>query len=408
MSYRSNAIDEGPRSYRNRTVLRLITAFVLLALTADFVVRYTGSVGLGGLIDVDGTTSSMVPATPHTDLRRYYDELTSEEDRRRDVNDVNTLAVHRWLGRNRSTTQHYELVRDAVQKFSRRAGERRSPREKTLSVLDAGCGLGAGLVYFEQTEPTWDLVGVTLSSAQFRFVKKLLGEESLDRASTTPGGRHAFRAYLCSFDDLDSPEQSTSGAEGRPDPPVVSVLRGKKFDVIYAIESLVHSPDLRKTLKHWSDHLASGGVVVVIDDFLTVEGKGRDGRGDHGGRSRGKGAVSVSSSSSSSTSSGRKGAGKDEEDPDISGFRAAWILPSLTTLTDFQTIAAHLGFEIVDNRDIGQAYHVVELNYNSIAPPPPQAASASEHQAWRGTVFRQRAMVFGKLEYRMLVLKKPE
>ena len=48
---------------------------------------------------------------------------------------------------------------------------------------------------------------------------------------------------------------------------------------------MVHSPDLAHTLKTWSDHLAKGGVVAVIDDFLASSaseddiGVGYDGGG---------------------------------------------------------------------------------------------------------------------------------
>ena len=41
--------------------------------------------------------------THGSSLPDYYDALDREERSKRDASDVNTLAVHRWLGRNHST-----------------------------------------------------------------------------------------------------------------------------------------------------------------------------------------------------------------------------------------------------------------------------------------------------------------
>lgn len=163
------------------------------------------------------------------DLNKYYNALTSEEDLQRKPQDVNTLAVHRWLGRERSTTEHYKLILAAAG-----LGHRRQPPR----VMDAGCGLGAGLLWIAGQHPDWSLEGYTVSQAQYNYSRDRLND-------------HRFKMLLRSYDDP----------------------AGQPYDLIFSIEALVHSQDLARTLRAWAAHLTPGGRVVVIDDFVA---RGRD------------------------------------------------------------------------------------------------------------------------------------
>ena len=158
-------------------------------------------------------------------VQRYYDELE------RTPSHTRSLAMHRWLGVNRSTSVHYELVRAELRRNMRTlqtfGGD---PR-----VLDAGCGIAGALLWFEEREPQWSLIGYTLSHEQAKYI-----------ATKLPA--HRFKVKQRSFDEL----QMT-------------------FDGIYSIEAVHHSPDLNKTLRVWAEHLSPGGVITIIDDF-TADG----------------------------------------------------------------------------------------------------------------------------------------
>eukprot|EP00928_Gymnodinium_smaydae_P039456 TRINITY_DN26951_c0_g1_i1.p1 TRINITY_DN26951_c0_g1~~TRINITY_DN26951_c0_g1_i1.p1 ORF type:complete len:909 (-),score=81.97 TRINITY_DN26951_c0_g1_i1:175-2901(-) len=162
------------------------------------------------------------------DLKTYYNKLTEDERRKRNPSDLATYAVHRWMGRKRSTLVHYELVHESIK-------DGLKWNQADLRVFDAGCGLGAGLMWFEKREPTWNLVGHTVSEEQYTWIMNDLPP-------------HRFKVALESYDK----------------PPVV----GRLFDVFYSLEAAIHSPDLSHTLRMWSSRLREGGLVVIIDDFL--------------------------------------------------------------------------------------------------------------------------------------------
>ncbi|MCX7933339.1 MAG: class I SAM-dependent methyltransferase, partial [Rhodovarius sp.] len=110
-------------------------------------------------------------------------------------------------------------------------------------VLDAGCGYGATMLDLAP-ELGGEWLGITLSAVQVRRGQA----EAAARGLT---GR--VRLQLGSYDDPP------------PGP----------FDWIYAIESLIHSPDPAATLRALARVLAPGGVLTVVDDMpedgLTAE-----------------------------------------------------------------------------------------------------------------------------------------
>jgi len=161
------------------------------------------------------------------DLNKYYNTLI-QSDSKRNPNEIKTYAVHRWMGKERSTLIHYELILDTIQQFQ---------SERDLHILDAGCGLGAGLMWFETYGPkSMQLTGHTISSEQLNFINNLPS--------------HKFKAELKSYDDLDEYTNN--------------------LDVIYSIEAFIHSPDETNTLKQWSKSLKDNGIIIIIDDFLNV------------------------------------------------------------------------------------------------------------------------------------------
>lgn len=264
------------------------------------------------------------------DVNKYYNKLI-ESDSKRNPNDIKSYAVHRWMGKDSSTLIHYELILAVIHQFFEDA------ENLDLRLLDAGCGLGAGLMWFETNGPsTWNLIGHTISTAQLDFIEKLPS--------------HKFNAVLKSYDDLSVYNDSN-----------------KPFDVIYSIEAFIHSPNERHTLQTWSNALADQGLIVIIDDFLSV--------------------------------------GVDKNADDIQLFSKAWMGNVLQTTTSLNEIAEQFSLDLVIDRDLGSEYQIIKRNYGNklpiIAP-----TETKHHQGWLGSGMRQRLMVEGKLTYRMVVFQK--
>lgn len=196
-------------------------------------------------------------------------------------------------------------------------------------VLDAGCGAGSGLLWLHQSEPTWEVHGYTVSDVQYKFATRDVGLQTM---------------HLRSYDDLED-----------------------SWDAVYAIESLVHSPNLSYTLHNWASHLAPGGVIAIIDDFVSPTGS--------------------------------------LHDCDVQAFQTGWMIPSLTTSEDMIAQASVHGLMLAKERNIGTEYNIVGANYHGKAPPMPTSWTASTMPYIAGDA-RRRAMVHGKLEYKLLLFQK--
>lgn len=174
------------------------------------------------------------------DLNTYYNEL--EMDIKRNPKQIGDYAVHRWMGPKRSKVEQNQIMHDAAHRHLPLDAQTTAASSK-LQVLDAGCGLGSGLMWMEQNEPEWDLTGHTISKGQIQFIDEKIPE-------------HKFRVNLRSYDDLDD---------------------NRNYNFIYSIEAFIHSPSAEATLKEWSDHLSEGGIIAIIDDFVET---GVDPKGD--------------------------------------------------------------------------------------------------------------------------------
>lgn len=256
------------------------------------------------------------------DINAYYNSL--EKDHKRDPNNIAKYAVHRWIGEKRSTVEHYKLLQGAIKRFHAKPNS-------ALRGLDAGCGLGSGLMWMDQNQPHWKMTGHTLSEDQLKFINEELPE-------------HKFDVKLKSYDKLD-----------------------EEYDFMYSIEALIHSPDVTKTIKEWSDHLAPGGVIVIIDDFMSV--------------------------------------GASKEDEEVVYFAKSWLANTLITPTELGKIGRKMGLHVVEDMNLGTIYRINELNYRNTMPVI-SPDKGKGHQGWMGSKLRQRLMLLGKLTYNMVVLQK--
>jgi len=193
------------------------------------------------------------------------------------------------------------------------------------------------LMFFEQRHPDWEMTGNTISEEQYKFIESKLP-------------KHNFHVNLRSYDDID-------GSEGEK----------TTYDVIFSIEALIHSTDITKTMKEWVDHIAPGGIIVIIDDYVSE--------------------------------------GVDKNDNDIQAFSKSWLANVLITPTEFEKLANSFGLEMVENRDLLAEYEIVKINYRNNKPMIKPVADRN-HQGWMGSKWRQRLTVEGKLAYNMIVLQK--
>lgn len=168
----------------------------------------------------------------HQQLPEYYDWLS------RYVQLANWLS---YRDRFASFTMHKRLGIDAAN--SRTAGlEYVNDRVLAVAdlapgprVLDAGCGFG-GTIFHWQRRIGGRYEGITLSRVQLTVAQ---------REARRRGIADACRFRVQSYDG-----------------PL-----GTGFDAVVAIESLIHSPDLERTLPNLAGALTPGGVLLVLDDM---------------------------------------------------------------------------------------------------------------------------------------------
>jgi len=120
------------------------------------------------------------------------------------------------------------------------AGDLTAPR-----ILDAGCGLG-GLGLALQEKFGGKLHGITLSPHQAE--RATLAAWKLGRSA---------RFTVASYDDP------------LPDAP---------YDLIVAVESLAHSPDLKRSIANLARGLDGGGRLIVVDDIRVCDADDSDAR----------------------------------------------------------------------------------------------------------------------------------
>ena len=160
------------------------------------------------------------------------------------------------LGRGRGTyTIHRELwgpgvtsARDAARYIDRviadEVGDLASQFSGTL--VDFGCGVGGTLLYMAERFPGARLHGVTISAEQVEVAKGLTSRAGVaDRCSISQGDFHST--------DL-----------------------GVRAAAVVAIESMAHSADIDAFLGNAAGHLASGGALIIADDFLAARPESLD------------------------------------------------------------------------------------------------------------------------------------
>lgn len=156
-------------------------------------------------------------------VSRLYDRLCRYESGRERTS---AYPVHKRLDFGASTpVDIYDWILQTIKVSD---GER---------ILDAGCGVGFGTLKLAAAGNVC-VTGISVSSDEL--------ERAREYAEKTGAAANVeFRQR--SFDALGD----------------------DRYDLIVAVESLKHSPDIGKTLQHLTARLADGGELVVVEDIFS-------------------------------------------------------------------------------------------------------------------------------------------
>lgn len=164
------------------------------------------------------------------DVERYYDFIyawTQLTNRFRAFREVAPYAIHRGLVDERTGEWRTETIHDLIADAARDLG--------AIDALDAGCGYGGSMMGLHKAlGGRWH--GITINRHQIRIARRNARAMGLDGALTFD---------LTSY---DAPLPRT-------------------FNLIYGIESLIHSVDPARTIANLASALRPGGRLIVVDDM---------------------------------------------------------------------------------------------------------------------------------------------
>ena len=198
-----------------------------------------------------------------------------------------TLALRRavWADGVETLPQAVNYVNCLVAEEARRRVAAIGGEE--LRVLDIGCGVGGSLLFLAHAiDAPLRGIGVTLSPRQAGFARQQARARGL--------------SAQCQF--LDADFASMSGAQ--------------PFHLAFAIESFVHFPTPAAFFAAAARSLLPGGRLVLVDDFLAPDHRGR------------------------------------KERDLIRALRQGWLLPALCPVTRAAQCASDHGLRLVNDRNL--------------------------------------------------------
>ena len=179
---------------------------------------------------------------PRDQVRQYYDDNSSFWERF----GHGGIAIHRavWADGVTSRKEAFGYLDGLV------AQQAASLCREAPRLLDLGCGLGASLLRLTALLPGATGVGVTISPKQAARARELVADAAL-------GGR----VRCIEGDYLELPDDLGT------------------FDLAFAIESFVHTPNAGAFFASVARRLRPGGRLIVCDDFCARAARSqREGR----------------------------------------------------------------------------------------------------------------------------------
>lgn len=273
------------------------------------------------------------------DLALYYDELhlwTEKDSEFRVFSGFENDTIHRFL----IDTATGSFSPDTIYTFI----DPHIP-QGVVRGLDAGCGYG-GTCFRGQRVHGGHWTGVTISREQWSYAKGLAKARGLENTID-------FR--LMSYDDA---------------------LPGR-YNVIIAIESLIHSPDPRFTLNNLVSSLDAGGRIIIIDDMPIDQVAAAD-------------------------------------TPILAEFKRAWRCPVAPTATAWTDLAQSCGLRLIAEQDFSHLMKPrpeadLDTAFGDVSSQRAEKASqgfARLSDAEIGGLHLERLHQRGTIRYMMLVFEK--
>jgi cyclopropane fatty-acyl-phospholipid synthase-like methyltransferase len=318
-------------------------------------------------------TSRQTVDTARQAVGRYYDRntrgfLAAGEGGK-------SLSIHRgiWAPGVATSAQAAGYVPGLMLQQAREAGARK--------ILDLGCGvggtciflaesLGAGTVPGNLRAVALRITGMTISGAQARLGCSLVARRGLaDRVSLIQG-------------DYTDPA-SFAGL-----PPQ---------DLVVALESFIHSPDLKATLANATAALKPGGRLVICDDMIMDDTGSEENQ-------------IVDSDIADSVPTDRDNANSVSSDREFADFRRCWHAYGLTTRDALARLCQDQGLHLLTEMDLSPLLRLFRPRDRLAAFFLP-ALRLFRNWPWAqnlvGGTALQRLLAQGSLGYRYQVWVKP-
>lgn len=273
-------------------------------------------------------------------VQEYYDNNTSlflKLGQTKEAQNIHRLV---WGPGVNTKVEAINYVNKLVSEFVTTADSR------NMDILDLGCGVGATLSYLAtHAVDKHSIEGLTISKKQTEIGRRLLSKLSTESDLAIHQG---------DFHDL---------------------AQFSEKDLVYQIESFVHSDDPDKLLRQVSNTLSTGGRYILCDDF------------------------SVSEQDSSK---------RDEQL--ITDFKEGWHIGNLNTVDEIAEKARQAGLLLVERTDLTPYLNTYSYRdrligiftsiYNSLP------VKSVYWESLRGGDALQRATKRGLIKYWFLVFEK--
>ena len=252
-----------------------------------------------------------------------------------------TFGIHQPL-----YLQRTDNIETAMHAQHRMVLDRMGAAEEPYKVLDLGCGVGSSLQYLRQHSPeNVEFAGISISPEQINLARQ---------KQSTPANRERIEFVCASFQQL--PEEI------------------RDFDLAFALESFIHSPDPEVFFQQISHSLRPGGSLVIFDDFLRREPRTK------------------------------------KEKRILSEFHLGWKANNLHQTDHLSGLAAASGLELIEDIDLSRYLNLGRPRDKAIALLAPfLRIFPFRHQYFTfllGGNARQEGFKRGVLSYRMMVFRR--